>query len=122
MAVTFNLETKEITMALGDTFTFPVKVTGGPFVDGDSVIFVARDACNEAIIRKHFTLSEGKCVVRLAYADTADKKSGLHTWNLRLLHGVDITENNAEIDDGADVLTLWNKPPHLVLVDGGCHV
>lgn len=122
MAAVYNPENNKITMPIGDTFTFNVNVSGGVFVDGDIALFAISTADGEDIICKPFTINGGKCAVRLNSADTADKEAGNYTWNIRLLHGANIENGKVEIDDTDEVMTIWNKAPKFVLVDGGCDV
>ena len=119
MAVVFDSKTNKITMPLGDTLTFPGKVKGGEF---NYVLFAISDADGNDIICKPFPITDGEYAVRLNSADTADMEANEYTWNLRLLHGAQLVDGKVQIDDEDEVMTVWNKPPKFVLVDGGCDV
>ena len=122
MAFTFDESSKKITLPIGDTLNMPLQVTGKPFVDGDVAMFAVSNTDGEDIICKTFTIENGGCKIRLNSADTADKEAGSYTWNIRLVHTPVIVDGVVQIDDSDEVVTLWNKPPKFVLVDGGCGV
>lgn len=119
MAVVFSPNDNKITMPIGDTLTFPGSVKGEPFGDGDYVLFAVSDSDGIDIISKLFPIADGKFTVRLASADTASMEVGGYTWNLRLLHGAQVVNDKPQIDDNDEVMTVWNKPPKFILVDGG---
>lgn len=122
MAFTFDESSRKITLPIGDTLNMPLQVTGKPFIDGDMAMFAVSNTDGEDIICKTFTIADGGCKIRLNSADTADKEAGSYTWNIRLVHTPVIVDGVVQIDDSDEVVTLWNKPPKFVLVDGGCDV
>ncbi len=122
MAFLFDEGSKKITLPLGDTMNLSVKITSGLYADGDTVMFALSDSEGKDAICKAFTISDGKCTIRLNSADTADMEAGSYTWNIRLVHTAETVDGKIQIDDTDEVLTLFNKPPRFVLVDGGCDV
>ena len=122
MAFVFDTETNKITLPIGDTMTLNVRVNGEPFKDGDTVMFAVSDDDGNDVLCKSFEMAEGKCRVRLSSADTAKLETGGYTWNLRLVHTAEIVDGKVQVDDSDEVVTLWNKPPKFILIDGGCDV
>lgn len=122
MAFVFDENSKKITLPLGDTMNLPVKVKSSLYGNGDTVMFSVSTTDGEDIICKNFTIVDGGCNIRLNSSDTANKEAGEYIWNIRIVHVADVVDGKVKVDDSDEVITMFNKPPKFVLVDGGCDV
>lgn len=125
MGFAIDIKTRKITLPVGDTGGFTVRMIGELFdffADGDLVSFAISNKLGEDVLKKFFSIEDNACRIRLSSADTADISPGSYTWNLRFFRNVELVDGEPVIENEDDVLTLYNKPPAIVLVDGGCDV
>lgn len=122
MAWTYNTGNNKIVLPIGDTMNLPVKISGDLIVDGDTVMFAVSDADGNDVLCKRFIVANAACVVRLNSEDTARLQPDVYTWNIRLIHTVEVADGEVVIDNSDEVVTIYNRPPKFELVDGGCDV
>lgn len=127
MPYTFDAETKEIVLPVGDTLDMVVTVNGYQY---DAAVFaIYEKAGGEDILRVPAQIGEdGLAHIRLSNALTRDLEPGRYKWNLRLVSDPETdAEGNMIAEDASDdVLTVFGPEnggiPDLRLVRNGGRV
>ena len=123
MSFAYDLNTNNITMPVGDTGGFMVKVNWDRLAEGDVVLFAIFGSDGD-LLNKPVEIVDGKAYVRLCNHDTRDIEPGRYNWNLRIVTSPARDENGNVIADECsdDVVTVFDKPPRINLTRGGARV
>lgn len=126
MPYTFDPDTHEIVLPVGDTMDFTINVTGDVY---HALVFAIYDRGDGTdILRVPGEIFEGVAHIRLAAEHTRDLEPGRYKWNLRLVEDPEYDEDGNIIadDEQDDVLTVFGPDkstiPDIRLVRNGGRV
>lgn len=125
MPFKFDVRTKAITMAPGDTANLWIDVEWDRLVEGDVLLFAVFDPVSEGdLVCKPVMIVDGEAHIRICNHDTRDIEPGRYKWNLRLVTSpVYDEEGNVRVDECTDdVITVFDTPPMFRLARGGAFV
>ena len=126
MAYTFNPDTGDIVLPVGDTADIYVSVNYSGLNKTSRVLFGVFDKYtpDKDLIIKQATIENGVAHIRLCNADTRDLATGTYRWQLRIVTGgVTDKEGNIVTDECSDeVISVFKNPPTIKLVKGGAYV
>ena len=126
MAYTFNPDTGDIVLPVGDTADIYVSVNYSGLNKTSRVLFGVFDkyTLDKDIFLKQATIENGIAHIRLANTDTRDLAIGTYRWQIWIVTGgVTDKEGNIVTDDCSDeVSSVFKNPPTIKLVKGGAYV
>ena len=125
MAFSFNPDTRQITLPIGDTADLYVNVNWDGLSERDAILFAIFDPdANGDLLCKAADLEGGRAHIRLCNQDTRDLQPGTYRWQLRIVTDPARDETGRVIaDDCTDhVITVFDDIPRIKLNRGGAYV
>lgn len=127
MPYTFDPDTHEIKLPVGDTVNIPVRVRGDAIFH--AMVFAIYDRADGTdLLRVPVEIVDGAARIRLATKHTRDLEPGKYKWNLRLVTDPEYDENgNIMLQDiNDDAMTVFgpenSEIPDIILVRNGGRV
>lgn len=125
MPFAYDSSNNSITMACGDTGDIWTDIEWDKLSAGDVILFAIFDRnTGEDQMCKAAEIEDGLAHIRLCNHDTRNIPAGRYKWNLRIVTSpVYDKGGNVRVDQCTDdVITVFDDPPNIKLVNGGAYV